>query len=316
MPPSSQQIGWIGTGVMGCPMAGHLLAAGHRLVVHTRTPAKARPLLERGARWADTPAEAAAGADVAFSMVGLPADVEEVHLGPRGTLSGRPLPRNIVDMTTSRPSLAVRIHEAARGRGVGAADAPVSGGDVGAVGATLSIMVGADAELFDAVLPLLERMGRRVIRQGGPGAGQHTKMVNQILIATTMVGACEGLIYARKAGLDPFTVIESVGSGAAGSWTINTLGPRMIERNFEPGFRVDHFIKDLSIALDESLRMGLAVPGLALARRLYEAVRALDGGRGGRLGTHALMLALERQGGLGGGPERENPQVTCPATGE
>ncbi len=316
MSESSQQIGWIGTGVMGGPMAGHLLAAGHRLVVCTRTAEKAKPLLARGARFAHSPAEAAAGADVVFSMVGLPADVEEVHLGPRGTLSARPLPRIIVDMTTSRPSLAVRIHEAAGGRGVGCADAPVSGGDVGAVQATLSIMVGAEPEVFDAIRPLLERMGRRVILQGGPGAGQHTKMVNQILIATTMIGACEGLIYAKKAGLDPSTVIESVGSGAAGSWTINTLGPRMIERNFAPGFRVDHFIKDLEIALDESARMGLAVPGLSLARQLYEAVRALDGGRGGRRGTHALMLALEQLSGLGDRSAPENSEVTCPATGD
>ncbi|MHC4786959.1 MAG: NAD(P)-dependent oxidoreductase, partial [Planctomycetota bacterium] len=178
-------------------------------------------------------------------------------------------------------------------------DAPVSGGDVGARQGTLSIMVGGDRSAFEAVRPLLEIMGRNVVYQGGPGAGQHTKMVNQILIATNMIGVCEGLLYASGAGLDPLTVIESVGSGAAGSWSINNLGPRMIRRDFDPGFYVEHFIKDLAIALDESARMGLAVPGLALARQLYEAVKALDGGRGGQLGTQALLLALERLGGRG-----------------
>jgi 3-hydroxyisobutyrate dehydrogenase len=300
MSTAKKHIGWIGTGVMGAPLVGHLLDAGYTLTVNTRTRSRAAPLLERGANWADSPARCANGVDVAFSMVGFPEDVGAVHLGPEGTLSAANPPSIIVDMSTSRPSLAVRIHEEAAAKGVKSVDAPVSGGDVGARQATLSIMVGAEEEDFEAVRPLLETMGRSVVLQGGPGAGQHTKMVNQILIATNMIGVCEGLLYAARAGLDPLRAIESVGSGAAGSWSVSNLGPRMIRRDFEPGFYVEHFIKDLAIALDESARMGLVMPGLALARQLYEAVRALDAGRGGRKGTQALFLALERLSGLDG----------------
>ena len=316
MPSARERLGWIGTGVMGASMAEHLLEAGHALRVHNRTKSRTQPLLDRGAEWAESPAECAEGVDVVFSMVGYPDDVESVHLGPRGTLEAAALPSIIVDMTTSRPRLAARLYEEAKAKRVAAVDAPVSGGDVGAREASLSIMVGADPADFEAVRPLLERMGRSIVRQGGPGAGQHTKMVNQILIATTMIGVCEGLIYAARAGLDPLRVIESVGSGAAGSWSINNLGPRMIRRDFEPGFYVEHFIKDLTIALDESARWGLAMPGLALARRLYETVGALEGGRGARKGTQALLLALERLDGLDGGADREpeNEAGTCPAT--
>ena len=286
--------------------------------MNTRTKSKAQPLLERGARWADTPAACADGADVAFSMVGFPEDVEAVHLGAEGRLAASNRPSFIVDMSTSRPSLARRISEAAAAVGVASVDAPVSGGDVGARQAALSIMVGGDRAAVEAVRPLLETMGRNVVHQGGPGAGQHTKMVNQVLIATNMIGVCEGLLYASGAGLDPLTVIESVGSGAAGSWSINNLAPRMIRRDFEPGFYVEHFIKDLGIALDESARMGLAMPGLALARQLYEAVRALDGGKGRGLGTQALLLVLERLNGLNEPVKRgpENAAYTCPASNE
>jgi 3-hydroxyisobutyrate dehydrogenase len=318
MTTSSKRIGWIGTGVMGVPMAGHLLEAGHSVTVHSRTRSKAGPLLDRGARWAETPAACAEGADVAFSMVGYPEDVDAVHLGPAGTLAAPRRPSFIVDMSTSRPSLARRISEAAVAAGVGSLDAPVSGGDVGARQATLSIMVGGEQAAFETLRPLLETLGRNVVYQGGPGAGQHTKMVNQILIATSMIGVCEGLLYASGAGLDPLKVIESVGSGAAGSWSINNLGPRMIRRDFEPGFYVEHFIKDLAIALDESARMGLAVPGLALARQLYEAVKTLGAGRGGQLGTQALLLALERLSGLDEPAKRgpENAAYTCQASSD
>ncbi|MHC5006494.1 MAG: NAD(P)-dependent oxidoreductase [Planctomycetota bacterium] len=318
MTTSSNRIGWIGTGVMGASMAGHLIEAGHSLTVNTRTKLKAQPLLERGARWADTPAACAEGADVAFSIVGYPEDVEAVHLGPAGTLAASKPPPFVVDMSTSRPSLARQIAETAAAVGVASVDAPVSGGDVGARQATLSIMVGGDQAAVEAVRPLLEIMGGNVVHQGGPGAGQHTKMVNQVLIATNMIGVCEGLLYASGAGLDPLRAIESVGSGAAGSWSINNLAPRMIRRDFEPGFYVEHFIKDLGIALDESARMGLAMPGLALARQLYEAVRSLDGGKGGGLGTQALLLALERLNGLDDPAKRgpKNAAYTCPASND
>lgn len=281
---------------MGCAMAEHLLNAGYTLIVHTRTKSKAQPLLDRGASWADSPAQAAEGADMAISIVGYPEDVEAVHLGDAGTLRASRLPKLIIDMTTSRPSLAAHIAKLAKEKGVGSLDAPVSGGDVGAKNATLSIMVGGEQSDFDLATPIFEKLGRQIIHQGPPGAGQHTKMVNQILIATNMIGVCEGLLYAMKAGLDPMTVIESVGAGAAGSWSINNLGPRMIRRDFEPGFYVEHFIKDLGIALEEASRMQLALPGLALARQLYEAVRAQGHGR---LGTQALLLALEHFNGIG-----------------
>ena len=291
---------------MGEPMAGHLLDAGIGVVVHTRTRSRARQLLERGATWADSPAEAADGAEIAFSMVGYPQDVEAVHLGAEGTLAAATPPSYIVDMTTSRPSLAKCLHDRARAVGVGSVDAPVSGGDVGARDASLSIMVGGAESDVEAVGPLLEILGGQVVRQGGPGAGQHTKMVNQILIASNMIGVCEGLLYAARAGLDPATVIGSVGAGAAGSWSINNLGPRMNRRDFEPGFFVEHFIKDLAIALDEADRMGLTLQGLTLARQLYEQVRLLDEGRGGRMGTQALLLALERLNDAG--PPEQHPQ--------
>lgn len=293
---TSTRIAWIGTGVMGLPMAGHLLERGCMLAVHTRTKSRAQPLLDRGADWADSPAAAADGADVAVSIVGYPEDVHAAHLGPAGTLTGHLPPPVIVDMTTSRPALAEEIAAEARRRDILAVDAPVSGGDVGARNATLSIMVGAEPEAFERVQPILDCLGKTVVHQGGPGAGQHAKMVNQILIATNMIGVCEGLLYAQRAGLDPETVIQSVGSGAAGSWSINNLGPRMIRRDFAPGFYVEHFIKDLEIALDEAARLRLALPGLALARQLYEAVRGLGHERSG---TQALLLALEALNAVG-----------------
>jgi 3-hydroxyisobutyrate dehydrogenase len=289
-------IAWIGTGVMGESMAGHLMDAGHRVVIHSRTRSRAQALLDRGASWADSPAASAEGADMAISMVGHPHDVESVHLGGSGTLSTANPPSLIIDMTTSRPSLAVQLSQEAAKRGCAAVDAPVSGGDIGARNATLSIMVGAEPPHFDTALPVLQLMGKNIVLQGPPGAGQHAKMVNQILVAGNMMGMCESLLYAQCAGLDLNKVIESVGSGAAGSWAINNLGPRIVRGDFNPGFYVEHFIKDLSIALEEAARIKLALPGLALARQLFEAVRAQGHGR---LGTQALWLALRTLNGLG-----------------
>jgi 3-hydroxyisobutyrate dehydrogenase len=288
------RIGWIGCGVMGNSMAGHLLAAGHEVLITTRTPAKAAALLERGARYVETAALAADGADVVFSMVGFPSDVEEVHLGATGTLAAKRLPKILVDMTTSEPKLAQRLHAVAATKGVASLDAPVSGGDVGARNATLSIMVGGDVAAFDTVKPLFDKLGKHVHLQGGPGAGQHTKLMNQILIATNMIGVCEALLYAAKAGLEPLKALESVSVGAAGSWSLANLAPRMLRRDFAPGFFVEHFLKDLGIALDEAARMKLSLPGLGLARQLYLAV---DAQGHGRCGTQALLLALERLNG-------------------
>ena len=293
--PESTTIAWIGVGVMGRSMCGHLIDKGYKAVVSTRTKSKAEPLLAKGARWADTPADAAKQADAVFAIVGFPSDVREVFLGPQGALSTARAGTILIDMTTSEPSLAAEIHAAAKAKGVFALDAPVSGGDLGARNAALSIMVGGDAEAFDAALPCFEAMGKTIRHHGAAGAGQHCKMVNQALIGPMMIGVCEALLYAHKAGLDPTRVIESVGSGAAGSWSINTLGPRIIKRDFEPGFFVEHFIKDLGIVLAESKKMGLSLPGQALAEQLYLAVQAQGFGR---KGTQALMLALEQLSGV------------------
>jgi 3-hydroxyisobutyrate dehydrogenase len=293
--PGKTRIGWIGTGVMGRWMCQHLMTKGYKATVYNRSKAKAQPLIDVGAAWAPTPKQVAEKSDIVFAIVGFPKDVREVFLGAEGALAGAKAGTILVDMTTSEPSLAREIYDAAKAKGVHSVDAPVSGGDVGAKNAALSIMCGGDAEAVEAVKPCFECMGKTVIHQGGPGAGQHTKMVNQILIAANMVGVCEALLYAYKAGLDAKTVLQSVGVGAAGSWSLNNLGPRIIDRNFEPGFFVEHFIKDMGIALDEAKKMGLVLPGLALANQLYLAVQAQGYGR---KGTHALMLALESLAGL------------------
>ena len=282
-------VGWVGTGVMGSPMCGHLLAAGYPVKVFSRTEERARSLVEQGARWCASPAEASEGSDVVVSLVGYPSDVREVVLGEQGVLTTARRGSTIVDMTTSEPLLAQEIFDVAAAKGVGSLDAPVSGGDVGARNASLVIMVGGSQETFDRALPLLQRLGKVVTLQGGAGAGQHTKMVNQIAIASGMVGVCEALLYAYRAGLDVAKVLDTIGPGAAGSWSLSNYGPRALRGDFEPGFKVDHFIKDLGIALGEARRMKLSLPGLALAEQLYVAASAQ--GRGQK-GTHALVLAL------------------------
>jgi len=293
--PKTTRIGWIGTGVMGAPMCGHLMAKGYAVVVHNRTRGKASPLMEKGATWADTPKQVAEASDVVFTIVGYPDDVREVILGENGVLAGARPGSVVVDMTTSRPSLAAEIYEAAKRRGVFAVDAPVSGGDVGAREARLSIMIGGDREVVEALQPLFEAMGKTITYQGPAGSGQHTKMVNQTLIATNMIGVCEALLYAYRAGLDLEQVMRAVASGAAGSWSLSNLAPRIIANNFDPGFFVEHFIKDMGIVLEEAKRMGLALPGIALAHQLYLAVRAQGHGK---KGTHALMLALAALSGM------------------
>ena len=293
--PQQTRIGWIGTGVMGRSMCGHLLSAGYQVTLFTRTKSKAAELTERGARWADSPRDVAAASDVVISIVGFPEDVRSVLLDDNGALAGCESGNVLVDMTTSRPSLAVEIAARAAERGVASVDAPVSGGDVGARNATLSIMIGGDAETVAALEPIWNTLGSKWVHQGGPGAGQHTKMVNQTLIATGMIGVCEALLYGYKAGLDLEKVLESVGSGAAGSWSLANYGPRMMANNFDPGFFVAHFLKDMGIALEEARRMRLSLPGLALAEQLYQAVAAQGHDR---KGTHALMLALAQISGL------------------
>jgi 3-hydroxyisobutyrate dehydrogenase len=284
------RLGWIGAGVMGFPMCGHVMDKGYAVTLTTRTKAKAQGLLDRGATWADSPREVAQASDVVFTIVGFPSDVRDVYFGENGVLTGARAGAVLVDMTTTEPSLAREIYDAGRARGIHAVDAPVSGGDVGARNATLSIMVGGDPEVVERMMPLFQAMGKNIVHQGGPGAGQHTKMCNQIVIAGTMVGVCESLLYGYKAGLDLETMLRSVSGGAAACWTLDNLAPRCLRRNFDPGFFVDHFIKDMGIALKEAERMGIVMPGLALAHQLYLAAQAQGLGKNG---THALLKALE-----------------------
>jgi 3-hydroxyisobutyrate dehydrogenase len=288
--PDKPAIGWIGTGVMGRSMATHLIEAGYSLTVTTRTRSKAEPLLERGASWANSPREVAEQSQLVFAIVGYPADVREVFLHPEnGALAGIARGGVLVDMTTSEPSLAVEINAAAIQQGADSLDAPVSGGDIGARSASLSIMIGGSDAAVQTVMPCFHVMGKTIVHQGGPGAGQHTKMVNQTLIAAGMIGVCEALVYASQAGLDLPTVLQSVGSGAAGSWSLSNLGPRIIAGDFEPGFYVEHFVKDMGIALAEAKKMNLCLPGLALAEQLYQSVIAKGGSRSG---TQALIHAV------------------------
>jgi 3-hydroxyisobutyrate dehydrogenase len=284
------KIGWVGIGVMGRSMCGHLLAAGHEVKVHTRTKASAQSTIAAGAQWCDTPGDVAKGSEFVFTIVGYPADVRAVYLGEGGLVAQAAPGAVLVDMTTSEPALATEIYQAARARGVAALDAPVSGGDLGARGASLAIMVGGEQEPFDRTLPLFEKMGKNIRLMGAPGAGQHTKMSNQILIAGTMIGVVESLLYAVKSGLDVDDVIDVIGSGAAGSWSINNLGRRIAKDDYDPGFFIKHFVKDMGIALAEARRMGIALPGLALVEQLYIAAMAqgLE-----NMGTQALYIALK-----------------------
>lgn len=268
--PEKTVVGFVGMGVMGKSMVSNLMNSGYQVIISTRTKARAEDLLERGALWKDTPGEVALAADVVITMVGYPSDVEEVYFGENGILANAAEGNIVVDMTTSSPALAVRIYEEGRKKGIQVMDAPVSGGDVGAREARLSIMVGGDEDVFAMTVPLLQVMGENIVYQGQAGSGQHCKMANQIVIASTMMGVCESIRYAEKAGLDPETVLQSIETGAAGSWSLSNLAPRMIRGDFEPGFYVKHFIKDMGIALQSAEELGLEAHGLALAKSLYD----------------------------------------------
>ncbi|MBC1461772.1 NAD(P)-dependent oxidoreductase [Listeria welshimeri] len=267
-----KKIGFVGTGVMGSSMASHLLEAGYDVFIYTRTKSKAEELLTKGAKWIDTPQALAKKVDVLISMVGYPKDVEELYLGQNGFLENLSAGAVAIDMTTSSPVLAKKIAEAFREKGIGALDAPVSGGDIGAKNGTLAIMVGGAEEVFLKVKPIFEILGSSVILQGDAGAGQHTKMVNQIAIASNMIGVTEAIIYAEAAGLNPARVLESISGGAAGSWSLSNLIPRVLQDDFSPGFFIKHFIKDMGIALSEAKQMGLELPGLSLAEKMYQTL--------------------------------------------
>jgi 3-hydroxyisobutyrate dehydrogenase len=270
-----EKIAFIGTGVMGSSMASHLLRKGYQLVVYNRTKAKAEQLLRDGAAWADSPGEAAAKADAVITIVGFPKDVEDAYLAPDGIVNCARKGAVLIDMTTSSPALAKRIAQAAEDKGIFSLDAPVSGGDLGARNATLSIMVGGTQAAFDKALPILECMGKNIVLQGGPGAGQHCKMSNQIAIASGMMAVSEALLYAARAGLHPKTMLKSIEAGAAGSWSLSNLAPRMLAGNFAPGFFVKHFIKDMGIALASAKEMGVSLPGLEKAEQLYRSLSAM-----------------------------------------
>lgn len=284
-------VAFVGTGVMGGAMAGHLLDAGYPLVVFNRSREKASPLIQRGAQWADSPGVAALQADLVITMVGYPADVEEVYLGSGGIVERAREGALLIDMTTSTPSLAISIAGRAAARGLISLDAPVSGGDVGARNATLTIMAGGEREGFERALPLFKVMGKTFTHMGGPGAGQHTKMANQIGIAGTMLGLIEALQYAKAAGLELERTHAALSGGGANSWSWGAYGPRILGGDFAPGFFVKHFVKDLRIALEEARAMELELPGLALAERLYSRLQDSDGAE---LGTQALWLLYER----------------------
>lgn len=278
-------VGFAGIGVMGKSMAGHILDKDYEVHVYNRTPSKAQELIDRGAVWQDSPGQLAAACDVIVTMLGYPQDVEQVYTGEDGLIPHAKSGSYLIDMTTSSPLLARRLAEQGQGKGLHVLDAPVSGGDVGAKNAKLSIMVGGEPADFEAVLPLLEILGSNIVLQGGPGAGQNTKMCNQIAIASNMVGVTEAIVYAEKAGLDPKKVLKSIETGAAGSFSLSNLVPRMLDGDFEPGFYVKHFIKDMGIALESAAEMKLELPGLKLAESLYR--KLADAGYADK-GTQAL----------------------------
>ncbi|HZG25458.1 MAG TPA: NAD(P)-dependent oxidoreductase [Chitinophagaceae bacterium] len=284
-------VGWIGTGLMGNPMVKHLVTAGYKVNVNNRTKGKADDLVEMGCEWFDTPAQLAEKSDVIVTIIGSPMDVEACYFGSDGIFTSLRPGKILVDMTTTKPSLAIRIAEEAEKVGVSAIDAPVSGGQVGAINGSLSIMIGGRKEVVDSVLPMFQAFGKNMVYQGPAGSGQHTKMCNQITIAGTLIGVCEGLIYGFKAGLDLNTLLESISKGAAGCWSLDVLAPKIVKRDFSPGFSIDNFVKDLRIALEEADMMKLSLPGLALVKQLYTSVQAMGKGSSG---NQALYLALEK----------------------
>ena len=287
--PNIASIGFVGVGIMGQNMAGHLLAAGYQVNLYNRTKSKTDALVAKGAKWFDTPGEVAAHSNMIITMVGYPSDVEEVYFGEKGIIASA---NNaiLVDMTTSSPSLARKIAAEAANKGLAALDAPVSGGDIGARDAKLTIMVGGDQAVFDHVLPILQKLGTSIILQGAAGMGQHTKMCNQIVIASTIMGVAEGLSYAKKVGLDPAVVLQSIGGGAASGFQLNVLGAKMIVGDYAPGFYVEHLIKDLKIALAEAEQMHLNLPGLALAKSLFEKMADRGLQRDGTQGIFQIYL--------------------------
>ncbi|HTL08531.1 MAG TPA: NAD(P)-dependent oxidoreductase [Chitinophagaceae bacterium] len=286
-----KKIGWIGTGLMGNPMVKHLVNAGYTVGVHNRSKEKAADLVAMGCRWFDTPAALAAESDIIITIIGFPKDVEECYFGEQGIFTTVKPGSILADMTTTKPSIAIALEQRAAAASVAFIDAPVSGGQVGAINGTLSIMMGGKKETADALLPLFETFGKNMVHQGPAGAGQHTKMCNQITIAGTLIGVCEALIYGVKAGLNLNTMLDSITKGAAGCWSLDVLAPKLVKGDYSPGFSIDNFVKDISIALEEAEAMRLSLPGLALVKQLYLSVQAMGKGS---YGNQALYLALQK----------------------
>ncbi|WP_369878706.1 NAD(P)-dependent oxidoreductase [Bacillus sp. JNUCC-21] len=286
----NKTVGFIGLGVMGNSMASHILEAGYPVLVYTRTKQKAEEILNKGAVWQETVKDLSEKADIIITMVGYPSDVEEIYLGENGILRHAKEGAFVIDMTTSKPSLAKKIAEKAKEKSIHALDAPVSGGDIGARNGTLAIMAGGEKEAFEACLPLFSVMGENIQYQGPAGSGQHTKMCNQIAIAAGMVGVAEAMAYAEKSGLNPEQVLKSITTGAAGSWSLTNLAPRMLKGDFAPGFYVKHFIKDMGIALEEAELMGEEMPGLALAKSLYDKLSAQGEDNSGTQSIYKLWV--------------------------
>ena len=287
----NKKIGFIGTGLMGLPMAKHLMNAGYTLNVYNRSQEKASELLNAGAEWCANPMELASKSDIIITIIGTPVDVEQCYFGEEGIFKGARSGAILIDMTTTKPSLAIRIANYAKPLGIDFIDAPVSGGEVGAINAALSIMIGGDEAVVAKVQPLFEIVGKNIVYQGAVGSGQHTKMCNQITIAGTLIGVCEALIYGKKAGLDMEKMLSSISKGAAGCWRLDVLAQKLIKSDYSPGFTVANFLKDLKIALEEAEQLKLSLPGLALAKQLYMTVVAMGKEN---LGNQALYLALEK----------------------
>lgn len=289
---SKFKIGFIGTGVMGGGMAANILKGGYELAVYNRTQQKALPLIKSGAIWKPSVADIAAFADIVITMVSYPKDVEDIYFGPDGILENMRPGSYVVDMTTSSPKLAVKIYEAAKEKGLFALDAPVSGGDVGARNGKLCIMAGGDESVFNALLPVFSQMGKNIVLQGGPGAGQQTKMCNQICIAANIMGVCESLSYAKDAGLDCEKVLGTLESGGAASWQLSAYAPRIFKGDYKPGFYIKHFVKDMRIALEEAASMGLRMPALSLSKSLFDTLMSENMGE---LGTQALYSLYSKK---------------------
>ncbi len=285
------KIGFIGMGVMGAAMADHLLVAGHELFVYNRTKAKAEALIQKGATWCEDVKTVAKETSLIFTIIGMPTDVESVYLGEEGLVQHAKANSILVDMTTSSPELAKKIATAATLKNIICLDAPVTGGDIGAKNATLTMMVGGEEAAFNEIKSILDLMATTIVYMGQSGSGQHAKMANQVAISGAVLGMAESLSYAKHANLDLESMLKILTSGSAASWQLQNMGPRILNHDYDPGFYIKHFIKDMNIALDESQQMGAQLTGLALALSIYKQLQ--DDGHE-NLGTQGIFKHYDK----------------------